>query len=574
MKPLFLMGKILLFLCITVFCTSVYGLADITPPSSPVKIIFIHHSTGGNWLAASNNDQPYGGLGEALMENNYYVSATNYGWGPYSVGDRTDIINWPEWFTGVNSTEILSALYSENDQNIGDFGSWPRLATDPGGENEIIMFKSCFPNSDIYGNPDDTAGSTPNDIYSVSNAKAVYNNLLTYFQTRTDKLFILVTPPPMNMGDYTADPYQNVDERSANARALNNWLINNWLLEYPHKNVAVFDYFNVLTASDNHHRWQNGAVQHVTNTNYNYSAYPLSAWDSHPSKEGHLKATAEFTDLLNFYYNRWKAGQGSNMARYFRDNDNDGYGDPNTFLDQVSQPEGYVSDSTDCNDNDSTIYPGSTEISNSIDDNCDGIIDNITPSQVVLTSPSNAIENSTPTFTWNIDENSTWYKVYISKTNGNKVSAQWFDSSSICNDATCSVILENVLLIGSYEWWVKSWNDYGSVWSNGMDFTIQGDIVLPSKITHNSPSGQVNDVTPTFAWVHDSASTWYKFWVGYPSGEKIFAEWVDAANVCSNGSCSYTLETDLSADDYQWYIKSWNDYGKVWSDGMSFSVSD
>lgn len=51
------------------------------PPSEPVRLIFIHRSTGGNWLADPNEDQPYGSLGRALMNNNYFVSATNYGWG-------------------------------------------------------------------------------------------------------------------------------------------------------------------------------------------------------------------------------------------------------------------------------------------------------------------------------------------------------------------------------------------------------------------------------------------------------------------------------------------------------------
>jgi hypothetical protein len=116
------------------------------PPASTVKLIFIHHSTGGNWLADPNQDQPYGGLGMALMNNNYFVSATNYGWGLDNIGDRTDIPHWPEWFTGPNSNEILAALYNESGQNVcGDgmcFGNWSRLGTNPGGENEIILFKS------------------------------------------------------------------------------------------------------------------------------------------------------------------------------------------------------------------------------------------------------------------------------------------------------------------------------------------------------------------------------------------------------------------------------------------------
>ena len=92
---------------------------------------------------------PYGGLGIALMNNNYYVSATNYGWGLDGIGDRTDIPDWPEWFTGENSAAIMSALFTESGQNVGDFGDWSRLASAPAGENRIILFKSCFPNSNL-----------------------------------------------------------------------------------------------------------------------------------------------------------------------------------------------------------------------------------------------------------------------------------------------------------------------------------------------------------------------------------------------------------------------------------------
>ena len=69
--------------------------ADPNPPASPVKLIFIHHSSGENWLADDN-----GVLGRSLRENNYYVSDTNYGWGPDGIGDNTDIGHWWDWFRG------------------------------------------------------------------------------------------------------------------------------------------------------------------------------------------------------------------------------------------------------------------------------------------------------------------------------------------------------------------------------------------------------------------------------------------------------------------------------------------
>jgi len=72
---------------------------DPDPPAAPVKLIFIHHSCGENWLNDSD-----GGLGIALRDNNYFVSDTNYEWGepcpdcvggdPSYIGSCTDVGHW------------------------------------------------------------------------------------------------------------------------------------------------------------------------------------------------------------------------------------------------------------------------------------------------------------------------------------------------------------------------------------------------------------------------------------------------------------------------------------------------
>lgn len=299
------------------------------PPATPVKLIFIHHSTGGNWLASPSESDRGGGLGQALMENNYFVSATNYGWGPDSIGDRTDIVNWPEWFLDANRDEIMQAVYDETGQNVGDFGDWPRLDDDPGGENEIILFKSCYPNSNLFGNPDDGPAAEISYDYTVANAKAIYIEILNYFGMAQDKLFVVITAPPLASGEYGEDPYGTPEQRAANARAFNDWLVNDWLADYPYANVAVFDYYNVLTsngsaarvddpntmdepadtgfADGNHHRWSGSEIEHLQTVDFNYSAYPSdSNWDSHPAGQGHQKATTEFIPLLNIYYHRWQ----------------------------------------------------------------------------------------------------------------------------------------------------------------------------------------------------------------------------------------------------------------------------
>jgi len=58
---------------------------------------------------------------------------------------------------------------------------------------------------------------------------------------------------------------------------------------------------------------------------------------------------------------------------WYLDQDNDGFGDARKTRRECDKPQGYVADSTDCNDQNSTIFPGAPEIDNDgIDQNCDG----------------------------------------------------------------------------------------------------------------------------------------------------------------------------------------------------------
>lgn len=288
--------------------------ANPDPPASPVKLIFIHHSTGENWLADGN-----GGLGIALRDANYFVSDTNYGWGPDGIGDNTDLGHWWLWFAGPDRDTYMSAVYTEYAQHPP--GYYSRLADDPGGENQIVMFKSCFPNSNLGGATTDppVLGYNPlradgywSAYHRVGYAKAIYKDILAYFRTRQDKLFVVIAAPPLA---------SSTPEAAANARAFNEWLVNEWLADYPYPNVAVFDFYNVLTSNGgnantndlgsetgNHHRWWDGAVQHLQTVANNALSYPTGG-DSHPSQAGNLKATGEYVQVLNTFYHAWHDGR-------------------------------------------------------------------------------------------------------------------------------------------------------------------------------------------------------------------------------------------------------------------------
>jgi hypothetical protein len=271
--------------------------AAAAPPSSVTKLVFAHHSTGQAWL-----QDGYGNLAATLGANNYFVSDTNYGWGPDAIGDRTDVGDWWTWFRGPSAPTYTSALYAYAGTNSG----YARPLADPGGGNTVVMFKSCFPNSDVGGsaadpipsiaaNPLKGAGASS---LTVGNAKGVYLDLLEYFKTRPDKFFVLVVSPPLREADTSV-------ASAANARALANWLVdpNGLLKGYSANNVLVFDYYTVLT--DGHHRLVGGLVEHTAGPT-NYLAYPTG--DSHPSAAGDVKATAEFVPLLNAAYDAWKTG--------------------------------------------------------------------------------------------------------------------------------------------------------------------------------------------------------------------------------------------------------------------------
>ena len=63
------------------------------------------------------------------------------------------------------------------------------------------------------------------------------------------------------------------------------------------------------------------------------------------------------------------------VPRWYRDADNDTYGDPNVSVDDCNPGEGYVDNDLDCNDLYSNTYPEADEVCDDIDNDCDGEID-------------------------------------------------------------------------------------------------------------------------------------------------------------------------------------------------------
>jgi hypothetical protein len=283
------------------------GSAPDRPTDTDDDLIFIHHSCGQNWLDNS--------LHNALLAKDYIDERNDIYYGtdlppdsgrPDSLastpGDQTDMNHWVRWFN-----DYLNGVKAHG------------AAT---GYNKIIMFKSCYPNSNISSD-----GTEPGDPFSgsktLANYKAVYRHptgsghtylyggytyqpLEDIFAAHPEVLFIPVTAPPRHYapGDATNDA------EARRARTFNNWLKYDWLDSYNNAhptlhNVAVFDWFDVLTYPDNHPDHPNRLRQE----------YGGATGDSHPNSTANSHSTNVFaSNTTNFLDNAWNVyGGGSTL---------------------------------------------------------------------------------------------------------------------------------------------------------------------------------------------------------------------------------------------------------------------
>ncbi len=101
-----------------------------------------------------------------------------------------------------------------------------------------------------------------------------------------------------------------------------------------------------------------------------YYAVAIHAFESHSLE---LNGGPRLTKANQPIIEEWANWTPPIPTTYYRDDDKDGYGDPHRPYEAFSQPSGYVTDNTDCNDHDPAIHPGAPEIrGDGIDQDCDG----------------------------------------------------------------------------------------------------------------------------------------------------------------------------------------------------------
>ena len=264
------------------------------PPTRALHLLFIHHSCGGQLLAAPGPEEGEncilvshpngGGLRSRLEKNSYVVHEASFG---SEIGGATDLFDWLPKFRD-RMDRVLTCQGQDQ-------------ALPAGRRNDIVVFKSCFPNNNFQ-----SRGTPPGDPrgpdLTVWNAKAAYTALLGEFGRHPEVLFVCLTAPPLApktrprpiwkraLGKLVGRA-ENGAECACLARGFNHWLSgeDGWLKDTGVTNIAVFDYYDILTGR--------GASD--------LSAYPTGGgYDSHPSREGNERAAAAFVPFLNLAVRR------------------------------------------------------------------------------------------------------------------------------------------------------------------------------------------------------------------------------------------------------------------------------
>lgn len=86
------------------------------------------------------------------------------------------------------------------------------------------------------------------------------------------------------------------------------------------------------------------------------------------------------------FYNglRWQSVLSTTFQFWYVDRDEDGYGDPYNAVYAPEAPTHYVDNDLDCNDEDATINPDADELCDGIDNDCNGMIDDDAPGDIVF----------------------------------------------------------------------------------------------------------------------------------------------------------------------------------------------
>jgi hypothetical protein len=189
-------------------------------------------------------------------------------------------------------------------------------------------------------------------------------------------------------------------------------------------------------------------------------------------------------------------------------------------------------------------------------------------------TPNGSVATSTPTYTWTAVAGSTQYRLYVAGSSGVVVQDTATASEAGCPSGTgnCSFAPSQPLFNGPATWWVRAENAQGpGPWSVAMPFTVAGP-APPGVVTLTSPSGPAGTNNPTYTWQAQPTATQYQLFVRDSATVRVSVV-LNAATVCSGGTCSHFPNSVLSNGAGRWWVQGQNSQGNgPWGTGLAFTV--
>lgn len=218
------------------------------------NVIFLHHSVGDNLIQQTDFRAQLTNAGLSVWDHDY-----NY----YGLRDSAGNSTGYNYFIPDDNTDPdgLAALFSQKVYGL------PVNAISGLMQHEVIVFKSCF------------TGNVLGDDPQVEQVKGYYETVRSFIAAHPEKLFILLTTPPLNSSE--ADAAMGVRARS----------IADWLMSAEFKgdlpNLVVFDLYDRLADGD------------PASPQYNRlrSDY-LEGSDNHPTARANQDVAAELSAFI------------------------------------------------------------------------------------------------------------------------------------------------------------------------------------------------------------------------------------------------------------------------------------
>jgi hypothetical protein len=233
--------------------------------SKPIKVLFIHHSTGGNLIK-------YGSLRQLLKKINPDIEFWDHGYNLYSNHILAKLLATFTFHTGLSDnkgrmtgTDYNLIISNNSPKEYAEIFSSEQ--NDPTLQAilqyDIIAFKNCFPTTKIESEE------------QLNEYKEYYKIIRDQIKKYKDKKFILFTPPPFRRELTT-------EEDASRAKQLIHFL-NSKNFQSGTDNLFVFDFFSLL--ADEKGYLKKGYAK-------------LLRTDSHPNRKANKEIAPVFAKFL------------------------------------------------------------------------------------------------------------------------------------------------------------------------------------------------------------------------------------------------------------------------------------